>query len=716
MSLILITSFHRVQASEHAEPAGSNTPARPLQAAANLLVNGSFENGASSPTGWTSGGWNPAGGALTTESGEATEGGRSIKLAADGSANDLHWAQTVAVQPYTPYELSGWIKTRDIANSAEQVNAGATLSLIGTWTRTRGLLGTNDWTFVRVSFNSGDQSRIAVGGRLGYWSGATTGTAWFDDLKLVPLGTDSSVQNADFEVSAASHVPAWVTETIVGRATFSADTAAAHTGATSIKVSGAGQGIARWWQPVQLAQDSEYELSGWIKTDAVQDPAGQSWTNGGKLAIYGIDSYLAAATSGLRGTQGWTYVHARFFSGRTTWAKLACTIGEADSLYVRNTSSGTLWCDDIKLLKLRTLPRTQLAGQRVALDMYQESAFFADSESYLRRLDQVYAAQAELVGGTPYGGATITVREDSSIAYGALSGNPIWIGSGPSLVENVNRNGLDFGMVHEMGHDFDLPNLARYYLGTAPFHNGEAWANLKAIYAFEQLAEQDSSAQVELWDGALIRYDQLGSEYARRFAEPWVSAGRRDYQNMSPDTYTGLLYTVVRQVGWAPFKCAFREYGKLQGPAPAGDEGKVELWANVLSLCAQRDFVPTFRSWGFPVSAHVSSGLPPATTGLSPVRASAGSDPLTLTVRGRNFVPGSTVQWNGSPRPTTFVDPTQLVATISASDVAAGGSVPVSVAAPRPAGGTSNAQIFTVIAGGTRSVYLPLVHAAGSPN
>src|SRR5918998_3509912 len=136
--------------------------------------------------------------------------------------------------------------------------------------------------------------------------------------------------------------------------------------------------------------------------------------------------------------------------------------------------------------------------------MYQENAFFADSAAYLRRLDQVYAAQAELVGGTPYGGATITMREDSSIAYAALSGNPIWIGPGPDLTENVNRNGLDFGMVHEIAHDFDLPNLARYYLGSAAFHNGEAWANFKAIYAFEQLAEQELSSQVELWDGALI--------------------------------------------------------------------------------------------------------------------------------------------------------------------------------------------------------------------
>jgi len=46
------------------------------------------------------------------------------------------------------------------------------------------LWGTNDWTYVSIQFNTGDSETITVAARLGYWSGTTTGTAWFDDVEL----------------------------------------------------------------------------------------------------------------------------------------------------------------------------------------------------------------------------------------------------------------------------------------------------------------------------------------------------------------------------------------------------------------------------------------------------------------------------------------------------------------------------------------------------
>jgi|GEM_PF-1302478 len=82
--------------------------------------------------------------------------------------------------------------------------------------------------------------------------------------------------------------------------------------------------------------------------------------------------------------------------------------------------------------------------------------------------------------------------------------------------------------------------------------------------------------------------------------------------------------------------------------------------------------------------------------GLSPASATIGSPAFTLTVTGINFVPGAVVRWNGSDRPTTFVSPNQLTASISAADVAAGGTVFVSVFNPPPGGGLSNTFPFVV--------------------
>ncbi len=86
----------------------------------------------------------------------------------------------------------------------------------------------------------------------------------------------------------------------------------------------------------------------------------------------------------------------------------------------------------------------------------------------------------------------------------------------------------------------------------------------------------------------------------------------------------------------------------------------------------------------------------PVLTSISPTGANAGDPGFTLTVTGSNFISGSQVRWGGSARTTTFVSATQLTAAISASDVAAGASVNVTVFNPTPGGGTSSPQAFTI--------------------
>ena len=90
----------------------------------------------------------------------------------------------------------------------------------------------------------------------------------------------------------------------------------------------------------------------------------------------------------------------------------------------------------------------------------------------------------------------------------------------------------------------------------------------------------------------------------------------------------------------------------------------------------------------------------PAITSLSPSGATTGGAPFTLTVNGTNFMASSTVQWNGTDRTTTFVNGTQLTASISAADIATAGTAAVTVVNPAPGGGTSSAANFTIAAGG----------------
>src|SRR5438552_3519687 len=95
----------------------------------------------------------------------------------------------------------------------------------------------------------------------------------------------------------------------------------------------------------------------------------------------------------------------------------------------------------------------------------------------------------------------------------------------------------------------------------------------------------------------------------------------------------------------------------------------------------------------------------PTLSSMSPSSAAAGSGAFTLAVNGTNFVAGSTVQWNGAARATTFVSGTQLTAAIGAADVAAAGSATVTVMNPS-GGGTSNGLTFTISGGGGLQVWI----------
>jgi uncharacterized protein (TIGR03437 family) len=86
----------------------------------------------------------------------------------------------------------------------------------------------------------------------------------------------------------------------------------------------------------------------------------------------------------------------------------------------------------------------------------------------------------------------------------------------------------------------------------------------------------------------------------------------------------------------------------------------------------------------------------PTISTLDPSSVQAGGSAFTLTVNGTNFSNGSTVQWNGLARQTSYVSSTQLNASISAGDIATGGTASVTVVSMGPGGGTSNSLNFTV--------------------
>jgi IPT/TIG domain len=91
---------------------------------------------------------------------------------------------------------------------------------------------------------------------------------------------------------------------------------------------------------------------------------------------------------------------------------------------------------------------------------------------------------------------------------------------------------------------------------------------------------------------------------------------------------------------------------------------------------------------------HFGSGFsPPSVSALTPNSSPANSAPFTITIDGNNFGADAVVFWNGAAQHTTFVNPTQLLVTVTSVDLMFVGITHVFV---RTGGFNSNTLDFNV--------------------
>jgi len=96
-------------------------------------------------------------------------------------------------------------------------------------------------------------------------------------------------------------------------------------------------------------------------------------------------------------------------------------------------------------------------------------------------------------------------------------------------------------------------------------------------------------------------------------------------------------------------------------------------------------------------TVFTTNNPPPTVSSTAPASALAGGAGFTLTVNGTNFLPSSTIQWNGENQTTTFVNATTLTTSIPASAVAVPTAATITVSNPSPGGGTSAGVSLTAL-------------------
>ncbi len=150
-------------------------------ATTNLVANPSFEQAAKNKVAhWRPYTWSGKAEFSVDES-VARSGKRSVAISSQAGA-DAAWTHIATVEPLAEYRLTGWIKTEGVQAPRAR---GALLNIHNIpGAATKALTGTNDWTQVELSFETGENDSVQINCLLGGW-GQATGKAWYDDLQLV---------------------------------------------------------------------------------------------------------------------------------------------------------------------------------------------------------------------------------------------------------------------------------------------------------------------------------------------------------------------------------------------------------------------------------------------------------------------------------------------------------------------------------------------------
>lgn len=155
-------------------------------------------------------------------------------------------------------------------------------------------------------------------------------------------------------------------------------------------------------------------------------------------------------------------------------------------------------------------------------------------------------------------------------------------------------------------------------------------------------------------------------------------------------TGTGYVAATAATLNGTPLQTSYVSPTNLQATVPASSLAAGQIADLVLSNPGP--------GGGASAGAKLSIMSPtPSVTGVSPRSIPQGADAV-VTVSGNGFEANSVVLYNGSARPTTFVDGKTLKVALTANDVTSFGTGQISVYNPGPGGSTSTPTELVVAA------------------
>jgi hypothetical protein len=318
------------------------------------------------------------------------------------------------------------------------------------------------------------------------------------------------------------------------------------------------------WIQIVLKPNTVYRFSTEVRTLGVTGDKGATITL--------VDEWWSTA-SYVKGTQQKTTIYRTFLTDNSGIARLCICLGVNGA-----TSSGTAYFSN---MKVEDANYTTIESKYMRLRVRDEHAKVVSENTikeWLSKLDNVYDEYIDLVGADPWPNVKTNVYSpDPSITAWGYAGNPIQVtlnGIAPMLRAYQDNKDWSFGMMHEIGHNFNSGG-DKFNNSDAEWNwNDEMFANFRMYYAMEKLNARFSQSKIYEGSGAEMYYKTDASE---------------SYDKMFPTgkySHDALMYTLIRvknQIGWEPFKKLFREFYNNRNPSGYSNWQRFERFLNTLN-------------------------------------------------------------------------------------------------------------------------------------
>ena len=247
-------------------------------------------------------------------------------------------------------------------------------------------------------------------------------------------------------------------------------------------------------------------------------------------------------------------------------------------------------------LREHPAPWAEIEGDRVAFSVLTEEArSLEDPAALMIFWDEVLDAMADLEGSSHERVRKERFTLDRQISVGALhSGYPI-MGhlrhhQGLLDLEHIRTNG-SWGPFHELGHNHQWRDW--FLPGTT-----EATCNLWSVYIHENLLNLPTRREGRLSPQMRRQRRQRYLDAGANFSESWNVW-------VALDTYLQLQ----EGFGWELFSDLFPDYRRESEAGAGSAQDRIDEWITRTSRYTERNLVPFYEAWGFPITRAVRNAL-----------------------------------------------------------------------------------------------------------